>query len=103
MVPTRLVAFALGLIVLPPGVVAAQPQASRVYAAGALFADIREVGNVHQGGAFGLGDLGSRDSTGVGGSFRMGTWLHPRWTLELALDIATRTTIERESDVIIAI
>jgi hypothetical protein len=103
MAQTRLLALAIAVIVLFPSSLSAQPQTSRVYAAGVLFGDVREFGDVNQGGAFGFGDLGSSDATSIGGSFRAGTWLHPRWTLELGLDIATRTTTERESDVIIAI
>lgn len=93
--------FALVVLCGLVGTVSASAQ-SRVYAGGAIVADIREVGDVNQEGSF-VGDFSSRDATGVGGSFRVGTWLHPRWTLELGLDIATRTTTERESDFIIAI
>lgn len=96
-------ALAMSCGILSTSYASAQPPASSVYVAGALFGDIREFGDVNQEGSFGLGDLGSRDAAGIGGSFRVGTWLHPRWTLELGLDIATRTTIERESDVVIAI
>jgi hypothetical protein len=81
---------------------AASAQAS-VYVSGSVFADVREFGDVGVEGLFGSGSLGSLDATGVGGSFRVGTWLHPRWTLELGLDLATTTTVDYEDDVVIAI
>ena len=61
------------------------------YVAGAAFADIRQFGGpANRTSPF--GDEFSQDATGVGGSIRIGTWVHPRWTLEAGADVTSRTS-----------
>ncbi len=60
------------------------------YVAGAAFADIRQFSSTSSQSPL-LGDF-SRDATGAGGGVRVGTWVHPRWTLEVGAEVATRTT-----------
>ena len=60
------------------------------YIAGVVFADVRQFGST-SGQPFLLGDF-SRDATAAGGGLRVGTWVHPRWTLEIGAEGATRTT-----------
>jgi hypothetical protein len=45
----------------------------------------------------------SLDSTGAGGGLRVGTFLHPRWSLELSVDAGSRTQVEVENPVMILI
>src|SRR5688572_14036644 len=68
------------------------------YIAGAGFADVRLFDGASSPTLFGE-DI-SRDGTAAGGSLRVGTWVHPRWTLEVGADIASRTTASFEGPVI---
>jgi hypothetical protein len=68
------------------------------YIAGAGFADVRLFDGASSPTLFGE-DI-SRDATGAGGSIRVGTWVHPRWTLEVGADIASRTTASFQGPVI---
>jgi hypothetical protein len=60
-----------------------------VYISGTTFADIRQFGSTSQSPL--VSDF-SRDAIGAGGGVRVGTWVHPRWTLEVGAEVATRTT-----------
>lgn len=60
------------------------------YISGGAFADIRQFGSTSGQSPF-LADF-SRDAIGAGGGVRVGTWVHPRWTLEAGAEVATRTT-----------
>jgi Outer membrane protein beta-barrel domain len=61
------------------------------YVAGAAFADIRQFGGASSQTPLFGGDV-SQDATGAGGSLRIGTWVHPRWTLEVGADVTSRTS-----------
>ncbi len=73
-----------------------------IYVQGSAFADIREFGS-SSGASRDLDDAFSLDATGVGGSIRVGTWLHRRWTIEAGLDLSTRTTNEFRDPYILAL
>src|SRR6187431_174145 len=60
------------------------------YVAGSVFADMREFGSTSAVPYY--GDQFSLDATGIGGGLRVGTFLHPRWSLELSAEVASRTT-----------
>jgi hypothetical protein len=75
---------------------------SGIYVGGSGFADIREFGSSGQVYALN-GEDNSLDATGAGGALRVGTWLHPRWTLELGLEMASRTTVDFEPPFVIQI
>ena len=85
--PYRRVAF--GFVCLLVCASTARAQTSG-YIAGAAFADIRQFGSTSGQSPF-LTDF-SRDAIGAGGGVRVGTWVHPRWTLEVGAEAATRTT-----------
>ena len=68
------------------------------YIAGTVFADIRQFGSATSQAPF-LSDV-SRDATGGGGGLRVGTWVHPRWTIEAGIEVASRTTAEFRGPVI---
>ena len=68
------------------------------YIAGAGFADVRLFDGASSPSLFGE-DI-SRDGTAAGGSLRVGTWVHPRWTLEVGADIASRTSSSFQGPVI---
>jgi hypothetical protein len=67
------------------------------YVAGSLFADIREFGSTSAVPYY--GDQFSLDATGIGGGIRVGTFLHPRWSLELSAEVASRTTTDLDDAV----
>lgn len=81
--------IALGLVCLLVCASAAEAQTSG-YIAGAAFGDIRQFGSTS--GASPLVSDFSRDAIGAGVGVRVGTWVHPRWTLEVGAEVATRTT-----------
>lgn len=84
---TRVVLVVLAsLIVSPP--MAAQDTG---YIAGAGFADIRLFGGTESRSPL-FNEDASRDATGAGGSIRVGTWVHPRWTLEVGADVSSKTS-----------
>ena len=66
---------------------------SRFYVGGTAIADIRRFDTLELDPRVlaSLGDT-SRDGTAAGGGLRVGTFLHPNWSLELAVDAANRTT-----------
>jgi hypothetical protein len=65
---------------------------SAVYVGAAGFADIKRFDSVeYDPRVLASGDDFSLDATGAGGGVRVGTFLHPRWSLELAVDAGTRT------------
>jgi hypothetical protein len=66
------------------------------------FADIRQFGTSNGCCFAGYGDV-SLDATGAGGGLRIGTYLHPRWSLELGVDVATKETVDIEDQVRILI
>jgi hypothetical protein len=64
-----------------------------LYVSGAAFADIKQFDSVeYDPFVLASGDDFSLDATGAGGGIRVGTFLHPRWSLELAVDAGSRTT-----------
>jgi hypothetical protein len=75
-----------------------------VYVQGSAFADVRQFGSSSVSlVGLGLDDDFSLDATGVGGSVRVGTWLHRRWTLEAGVDLASETTSEARNPFILAL
>lgn len=74
---------------------------SGVYLSGATFADVRTFGSYDSNSM--LFPTTDNSATGIGGSFRVGTWLHPRWTLELGIDAASTTSVETTPGIIIQI
>ena len=85
--PLLLAGIGLLFVVRP---VAAQ---SSVYITGVGFAEIKQFDRVAYDPFVypGNQDDSSMDATGAGGGLRIGTFLHPRWSLELAIDIGSRT------------
>lgn len=67
------------------------------------FADIRQFGT--SGGGYYLGSDADAplDATGAGGGLRVGTFLHPRWSLELGADVASRETVDLDQQAVILI
>jgi hypothetical protein len=95
----RLVVLSLCLIVFVlAGTASAQ---SDTYVGVTGFADVRRFGST-QNVPFYVDDF-SLDATGTGGGVRIGTFVHPRWSLELAADLGTKTTSEYESPIRILI
>ena len=93
---------AISAILLTFGLGAASAAAqSQTYVAGVAFADIREFGSYDSTGR--LFRATDNSATGAGGSFRVGTWLHPRWTLELGVDASSTTRVKTTDEVIIQI
>src|SRR5687768_8599062 len=76
---------------------------SGVYVSGAAFADVREFGSYDSTGTGSLFRSTDESATSAGGSLRVGTWLHPRWTLELGIDAASTTSVVTTDDIIIQI
>jgi hypothetical protein len=87
----------LGLIALLLASSTASAQTG-TYIAGTGFADVRLFDGASSPTPFGE-DI-SRDGTAAGGSVRVGTWVHPRWTLEAGADIATQTSSKFRGPVI---
>jgi hypothetical protein len=73
-----------------------------IYVQGSAFADVREFGS-SSSTIVGPDDESSLDAVGAGGSIRVGTWLHRRWTIEAGLDLTTRTTNDFRNPYILAI
>jgi hypothetical protein len=74
---------------------------SGVYLSGATFADIRAFGSYDSNGT--LFRTTDNSATGIGGSLRVGTWLHPRFTIELGIDAASTTSVDTTGEIIIQI
>jgi hypothetical protein len=83
--------FAFGLLLLLMCTTAGSAQDAG-YVSGSVFADIREFSNTS--GVPYYGDQFSLDATGIGGGLRIGTFLHPRWSLELSAETASKTTVD---------
>jgi len=65
---------------------------SSVYISGAAFAEIKQFDSVTNDPRVLAGEADfALDATGAGGGVRIGTFLHPRWTLELAVDAGSKT------------
>jgi hypothetical protein len=65
---------------------------SAVYVSGVGFAEIKRFDSVSYDPRILASDDGfSSDATGAGGGVRIGTFLHPRWSLELAVDAGSKT------------
>ncbi len=76
-------------------VVAADASAqSRFYVGGAAIADIRRFDSIELDPRIlaSFLDISSRDGIAAGGGVRVGTFLHPRWSLELAVDAGSKST-----------
>jgi len=67
---------------------------SRFYVGGTAIADIRRFDSLELDPRIlaSLADISSRDGTAPGGGVRVGTFLHPRWSLELAVDAGSKST-----------
>jgi hypothetical protein len=61
------------------------------YVGGSAFADFKQFGST-RGVYYGAGEDFSLDGTGVGGGLRVGSFLQPWLSLELAIDAGTATT-----------
>lgn len=88
--------------VLPAAIVLAaalpaRAQEPAIYVAGAALADIKQFDSV-ESTQLPLGILGdaSQNATAAGGGIRIGTFLHPRWSLELGVDAESRTSTRVE-------
>lgn len=62
-----------------------------MYVTGSAFADIKRFGSPERVPYFANEDEFSLDGTGAGGGLRIGTFLSPRWSLELSVDAGART------------
>jgi len=91
---TPRVALAVILALICTRTASAQPAG---YVAGSVFADMREFGSTSAVPYY--GDQFSLDATGIGGGIRVGTFLHPRWSLELSAEATSRTTTDLDDAV----
>src|SRR4026208_1551999 len=91
---TPRIALAIVLVCVCSRAASAQPAG---YVAGSVFADLREFGSTSTVPYY--GDQFSLDATGIGGGIRVGTFLHPRWSLELSAEVASRTTTDLDDAV----
>ena len=84
----------LGSALLLTLIAASASAQSRFYVGGTAIADIRNFDSIQLDPRIlaSLGELSSRDGTAPGGGVRVGTFLHPHWSLELAFDAASKTT-----------
>jgi hypothetical protein len=76
-------------------VIAADASAqSRFYVGGTAIADIRRFDSIELDPRIlaNFLDISSRDGIAAGGGIRVGTFLHPRWSLELAVDAGSKST-----------
>jgi hypothetical protein len=64
-----------------------------LYLGGSAFADIKRFGSTDDVYYLNALEL-SLDATGAGGGFRIGTLVHPRVSLELAIDAGTETEVD---------
>ena len=63
------------------------------YVAGSAFADIREFGGVREAIYYGATD-DSASGAAAGGGLRIGTFLHPRVSLEVAIDAGAKNRVD---------
>ncbi len=84
---------ALGSILILT-LMASTASAQSLYIGGTAIADIRRFDSVELDprALSILGDISSRDGIAAGGGLRVGTFLHPLWSLELAVDAGDRIT-----------
>ena len=75
--------------------------AQSTYIGATGFADVRQFGST-KNVPFYQDDF-SLDKTGGGGGLRIGTFVHPRWSIELSADVGTKATAEFEDPVQILI
>ena len=66
---------------------------SSAYVAGAAFADIREFGSSRDAVYYGVTD-DSASGAAAGGGLKIGTFLHPRVSLEMSVDVAAKKTVD---------
>ena len=83
-------ALVLFLVALAPGMAAAQ---SKAFLTGTAFAEIKQFDTIAYDPRVLAtnADNASLDATGAGGGIRIGTFLHPRWSLEFAVDAGSTT------------
>ncbi len=100
----RVFAFALLCLsaLAQPAAAQTSPAEPSVYVAITGFGDIRQLGS-SASPYYPPGDESALDASGIGGGLRVGTFLHPRWSLELGVDTATRETVDLEDPVVILI
>src|SRR2546425_5378825 len=67
---------------------------SAVYVTATGFADIERFGSSNAVGYTLSGESLSLDATAAGGGVRVGTFLHPTWSLELAIDDEAATKVK---------
>ena len=79
---------AVGLLLWCVRAAAAQ---APIYVTGNLFADIKRFGSFG-GASFDGSEELSLDGTSLGEGLRVGTFLSPRWSIELAIDVGGRTS-----------
>ena len=79
------------ILTLIAATASAQP---RFYVGGTAIADIRRFDSLELDPRIlaSLADISSRDGTAPGGGVRVGTFLHPLWSLELAVDAGSKTS-----------
>ena len=67
---------------------------SRLYIGGTALADVRQFDSIELDPRIlaSVADIGSRDGIAAGGGVRVGTFLHPVWSLELAVDAGSRSS-----------
>lgn len=87
----------VGSVLILTCIAATASAQSGFYVGGSAIADIRQFDSIDLdprilAGLGGLGDISSRDGTAAGGGLRVGTFLHPLWSLELAIDAGSRST-----------
>jgi len=75
---------------------------SAVYVTATGFADLERFGSSNAVGYTLSGESLSLDSTAAGGGVRIGTFLHPKWVLELAIDdeAATKVTLHNQYSIL---
>src|SRR5437879_1109107 len=75
---------------------------SAVYVTATGFADIERFGSSNAVGYTLSGESLSLDATAAGGGIRIGTFLHPKWSLELAIDdeAATKVTLRNQYSIL---
>ncbi len=84
----------LGFVLILSLMAATASAQSRLYIGGTAVADVRRFDTIEIDPRVlaGIGDVSSRDGTAAGGGLRIGTFLHPLWSLELAVDAGGSTT-----------
>jgi hypothetical protein len=84
----------LGSVLLLTLIAATASAQSRFYVGGAALADVRRFDSIELDPRIlaSFTGISSRDGTAAGGGLRVGTFLHQNWSLELAVDAASRTT-----------